>query len=85
MKAAKKSDRIAAEGLVETYIDDSKKIGSIVEVNAETDFVAKMQTSSFCKRCSKTSSRKESRECRSIIRTKIYRKRRNNCTRRINK
>ncbi len=41
MKAAKKSDRIAAEGLVETYIDDSKKIGSIVEVNAETDFVAK--------------------------------------------
>ena len=41
MKAAKKSDRIAAEGLVDTYINDSKKIGSIVEVNAETDFVAK--------------------------------------------
>ena len=41
MKAAKKSDRIAAEGLVETYISEDGKIGAIVEVNAETDFVAK--------------------------------------------
>ena len=41
MKAAKKSDRIAAEGLVETYISEDKKVGAIVEVNAETDFVAK--------------------------------------------
>ena len=40
-KAAKKSDRIAAEGLVEAYISEDKKVGSIVEVNAETDFVAK--------------------------------------------
>ncbi len=40
-KAAKKSGRIAAEGLVATYISDDKKVGSIVEVNAETDFVAK--------------------------------------------
>ena len=40
-KAAKKSDRIAAEGLVYAYVSDDKKIGSIVEVNAETDFVAK--------------------------------------------
>ena len=40
-KAAKKSDRIAAEGLVETYISEDGKIGSVVEVNAETDFVAK--------------------------------------------
>ena len=41
MKAAKKSDRIAAEGLVETYISKDAKLGAIVEVNAETDFVAK--------------------------------------------
>ena len=41
MKAAKKSDRIAAEGLVETYISEDGKIGAIVEVNSETDFVAK--------------------------------------------
>ena len=40
-KAAKKSDRIAAEGLVETYISEDGKVGVVVEVNAETDFVAK--------------------------------------------
>ena len=40
-KAAKKSGRIAAEGLVSSYVDENKKIGAIVEVNAETDFVAK--------------------------------------------
>ena len=40
-KAAKKSDRIAAEGLVDTYISADGKIGAVVEVNAETDFVAK--------------------------------------------
>ena len=40
-KAAKKSGRIAAEGLVAAYVSADKKVGSIVEVNAETDFVAK--------------------------------------------
>ena len=40
-KAAKKSSRIAAEGLVDPYLSDDKKLGAIVEVNAETDFVAK--------------------------------------------
>lgn len=40
-KAAKKSGRIAAEGLVVVYISDDKKVGSIIEVNAETDFVSK--------------------------------------------
>ena len=40
-KAAKKSGRIAAEGLVTVYLSDDRKIGSIVEVNAETDFVSK--------------------------------------------
>jgi len=40
-KAAKKSGRIAAEGLVATYVSADKKVGSIVEINAETDFVAK--------------------------------------------
>lgn len=42
-KAAKKSDRIAAEGLVYALVSDDKKIGAVVEVNAETDFVAKNQ------------------------------------------
>lgn len=40
-KAAKKSGRIAAEGLVDSYVSEDRKIGSVVEVNAETDFVAK--------------------------------------------
>ena len=40
-KAAKKSDRIAAEGLVYCYISDDRKVGAVLEVNAETDFVAK--------------------------------------------
>ena len=40
-KAAKKSGRIAAEGLVAAYVTENKKVGAIVEVNAETDFVAK--------------------------------------------
>jgi elongation factor Ts len=40
-KAAKKSDRIAAEGIVEAYISDDAKVGVVVEVNSETDFVAK--------------------------------------------
>lgn len=41
LKAEKKSDRIAAEGIVETYISDDGKTGAIIEVNSETDFVAK--------------------------------------------
>ena len=40
-KAAKKSGRIAAEGLVAAHVTADKKVGAIVEVNAETDFVAK--------------------------------------------
>ena len=39
-KAAKKSDRIAAEGLVYCYLSTDKKTGVVLEVNAETDFVA---------------------------------------------
>jgi len=40
-KAAKKSGRVAAEGLVEAYVSEDGKVGAAVEVNAETDFVAK--------------------------------------------
>ena len=38
-KAAKKASRIAAEGIVKAYINDG--VGVLVEVNSETDFVAK--------------------------------------------
>ncbi|KAF0096428.1 MAG: elongation factor T [Puniceicoccaceae bacterium 5H] len=39
--AAKKADREAADGLVESYIHMGGKVGVLVEVNCETDFVAK--------------------------------------------
>ncbi|KJS23528.1 MAG: elongation factor Ts [Clostridiaceae bacterium BRH_c20a] len=41
--AAKKSGRIAAEGVVASYIHMGGKIGVLVEVNCETDFVAKTE------------------------------------------
>ncbi len=40
-KAEKKSGRIAAEGIVAVDVSDDGKVASIVEVNSETDFVAK--------------------------------------------
>lgn len=40
-KAAKKASRVAAEGLVETYVDEANKVAVLLEVNCETDFVAK--------------------------------------------
>lgn len=40
-KAAKKSGRIAAEGLVQAYIHAGGRIGVLLEVNSETDFVAR--------------------------------------------
>jgi len=39
--AAKKAGRIAAEGIVDSYIHGDGRIGVLVEVNCETDFVAK--------------------------------------------
>ena len=40
-KAAKKAGRIAAEGIVDSYIHMGGKVGVLLEVNCETDFVAK--------------------------------------------
>lgn len=39
--AAKKTDRIASEGLVDAYIHPGGRVGVLVEVNSETDFVAR--------------------------------------------
>ncbi|MDD6772095.1 MAG: translation elongation factor Ts [Inconstantimicrobium porci] len=38
--AAKKAGRVAAEGIVKTYVSEDKKTGAILELNCETDFVA---------------------------------------------
>ena len=40
-KAASKADREAGQGLVETYIHSGGKVGAMVEVNCETDFVVR--------------------------------------------
>lgn len=41
--ASKKSSRVTSEGMVSSYIHGGGKIGVLVEVNCETDFVAKTQ------------------------------------------
>lgn len=41
LKAAGKSDRVAKEGLVEPYIHAAGRLGVLVEINCETDFVAR--------------------------------------------
>ena len=40
-KASKAASRITAEGAVAAYVTDDGRLGAIVEVNCETDFVAK--------------------------------------------
>lgn len=40
-KAAKKGDRETAEGLIEAYIHGNGKVGAMIEIACETDFVAR--------------------------------------------
>ncbi|RLC91422.1 MAG: translation elongation factor Ts [Chloroflexi bacterium] len=40
-KAEKKKDRLASEGRIEAYVHHGSRIGAMVELNCETDFVAK--------------------------------------------
>jgi elongation factor Ts len=49
-KAAKKAGRIAAEGMVTSYIHAGGRIGVLLEVNSETDFVARNEEfQNFCR------------------------------------
>ena len=43
LKAEGKSDRVTSEGVIGSYISDDAKVGSLVEVNCETDFVARSE------------------------------------------
>jgi len=43
LKVGKKADRIAKEGIVETYIHPGNRVGVLVEINCETDFVARTE------------------------------------------
>src|SRR5437868_6141175 len=42
-KAAKRSDRETSQGMVETYIHGGGRIGALVEINCETDFVGRTE------------------------------------------
>ncbi len=53
--AAKKSTREAKEGLIVNYIAPGAKLGTLVEVNCETDFVARNEAfKAFCEEAAKT-------------------------------
>ena len=41
LKAQKKAERSANQGLIETYVHTGGRIGALVEINCETDFVAR--------------------------------------------
>jgi elongation factor Ts len=41
LKAQKKADRVTRQGLVECYIHTAGRIGALIEINCETDFVAR--------------------------------------------
>lgn len=63
-KAAKKADRVAADGLVAAQLSADKKTGVLVELNAETDFVARNEgfqktLSGFAKAALETDGTKE--------------------------
>lgn len=42
-KAAKKAERVTAHGLIEAYVHTGGRIGAMVELNCETDFVARTE------------------------------------------
>ncbi len=42
-RAAKKAERVAGQGLVDAYIHAGGRIGAMVEINCETDFVARTE------------------------------------------
>jgi elongation factor Ts len=42
-KAAKKADRVTAHGLAETYVHTGGRVAAMVELNCETDFVARTE------------------------------------------
>lgn len=70
---AKKASRIAAEGLVLAAVDKEKKLGAIVEVNVETDFVAKNETFiSFVDTVAKTVLEENPKDLDALLECKAY-------------
>ena len=70
---AKKSGRIAAEGLVISVVDNEKNAGAIVEVNCETDFVAKTpEFKSFVENVATTIINENPADMDALLKTKLY-------------
>lgn len=71
--AQKKSSRIAAEGLVYGIVDADKKVGALIEVNSETDFVAKNQDFvDFVALCAKTVIEEKPADVEALLNVKAY-------------
>ncbi len=68
--AAKKASRIAAEGIVNCFVDG--KIGVVIEVNSETDFVAKNEDfQSFVKNCAVTVAKNDPLSLEDLVKCKL--------------
>lgn len=69
---AKKSGRVAAEGLVISMVDESKNAGAIVEINCETDFVAKNpEFKGFVESVAKTVINENPADLEALLKTKL--------------
>lgn len=69
---AKKSGRVAAEGLVISMVDESKNAGAIVEINCETDFVAKNpEFKGFVESVAKTVINENPADLDALLKTKL--------------
>lgn len=69
--ATKKSGRIAAEGIAYACTNNDGNIGVVIEVNAETDFVAKnVDFQNFVKTCAKTVMQENPSDVESLLQAK---------------
>ncbi len=70
--ATKKAGRIAAEGLAVAYTNDQNNVGAAIEVNAETDFVAKNSDfQTFVKECAQTIIDKDPKDVEDLLKMNI--------------
>lgn len=70
--ATKKAGRIAAEGVVLAMVDDATKVGVVIEVNSETDFVAKNEKfMDFVASCAKTVAAHRPADVDALLKLKI--------------
>ncbi len=71
-KASKASSRVTAEGVVSTFISPDAKTGAVVEVNCETDFVAKNEDfAAFAKQVAETVTRNNPADIAALSEMKI--------------